>query len=111
MDAQKVDMYLVANSKYFEGHQLHAIREKLLTIDDARFAMILTISLKNPDTYVIISLFSGMMGIDRFMIGDVGLGVGKLLTCGGFYIWAIVDWFSIASRAKEINFQKIMSAF
>ena len=29
MDTQKVDMFLMTNSKYFEGHQVHMIREQL----------------------------------------------------------------------------------
>jgi TM2 domain-containing membrane protein YozV len=47
------------------------------------------------------------MGIDRFMIGDVGLGIGKLLTCGGLGIWTIIDWFMIQKSTREKNMQKI----
>jgi hypothetical protein len=41
------------------------------------------------------------------MIGDTGLGVGKLLTCGGLGIWAIIDWFMIQKATREKNMQKI----
>ena len=34
----------------------------------------------------------GSFGIDRFMRGQVGLGVAKLLTCGGCGVWALIDW-------------------
>ena len=54
-----------------------------------------------------VSIFAGSLGIDRFMIGDTGLGVGKLLTCGGFGIWTIVDWFQIQTATREKNMQKI----
>lgn len=37
------------------------------------------------------------------MIGDTGMGIGKLLTCGGFGIWAIVDWFLIMGATREKN--------
>ena len=43
------------------------------------------------------------------MIGDTGMGIGKLLTCGGFGVWGIIDWFLImgATREKNMeNFQK-----
>jgi TM2 domain-containing membrane protein YozV len=50
------------------------------------------------------------LGIDRFFIGDVGLGIAKLLTCGGLTIWAIVDLFLIMSAAKEKNLQALQEA-
>lgn len=36
--------------------------------------------------------FLGSLGIDRFMRGQVGLGILKLLTCGGCGVWALIDW-------------------
>lgn len=109
MDAQKVDMYLMANAKFFEGHQIAAVRDKLLTADDSRLLVLQASNLKDPTTILIVSLLAGSLGIDRFMLGDTGLGIGKLLTCGGFGVWAIVDWFLVMGRAREVNFEKIMT--
>jgi TM2 domain-containing membrane protein YozV len=103
MDAQKVDLFLMANAKFFENHHLPTIRERLLAVDDAKWPLISTVALKDPTTSLIVSLFAGSLGIDRFMIGDTGLGLGKLLTCGGMGIWAIVDWFLIQGATKEKN--------
>jgi TM2 domain-containing membrane protein YozV len=72
--------------------------------------MIQSLGLKDPTTILIISILCGGLGIDRFMLGDTGLGIGKLLTCGGFGIWTIVDWFMIQSRTRELNFQKLQRA-
>jgi hypothetical protein len=111
MDAQKVDMYLMANAKCFEGHQISSVRDKLLTLDDSKFIVLQATGLKDPTTILIISILVGGLGIDRFMIGDTGLGIAKLLTCGGLGLWALVDWFIIMGRAKEVNFQRIMTIF
>ena len=107
MESQKVDMFLMANGKFFESYQINAIRERLVAIDDSKWAMISTVQLKDPTTSLIISLLAGTLGIDRFMIGDTGLGVGKLLTCGGLGIWAIIDWFMIQKATREKNMQII----
>ena len=107
MDAQKVDMFIMSNAKFFESHQVNAIRERLIAIDDSKWAMISTVQLKDPTTSLIVSILAGSLGIDRFMLGDTGLGIGKLLTCGGLGIWTIVDWFSIQKATREKNMQKI----
>ena len=107
MDAQKVDMFIMSNSKFFESHQINVIRERLIEVDDSKWAMISTVQLKDPTTSLIVSILAGGLGIDRFMIGDTGLGIGKLLTCGGFGVWAIIDIFLIQGATREKNMQKI----
>jgi TM2 domain-containing membrane protein YozV len=107
MDAQKVDMFLMTNGKYFESYLIPQIRDRLLTIDDSKFIYLQTANLKDPTTALIVSLLGGGLGIDRFFIGDTGLGIAKLLTCGGIGIWTIVDWFLIMGRAREVNYEKI----
>jgi TM2 domain-containing membrane protein YozV len=107
MDSQKVDMFIMSNGKYFQSHQINMIRERLLAADDSKWAMLSTTQYKDPTTTLIVSILAGNLGIDRFMIGDTGLGVGKLLTCGGLGIWAIIDWFMIQNATREKNMLKI----
>jgi len=110
MDAQKVDMFLMMNSKFFEGHQLPAVRETLLSLDDSKWPAIQALDFKDPTTSLIVSILAGTLGIDRFLIGDTGMGIGKLLTCGGLGIWAIVDYFLIMGATREKNFLKLQQA-
>jgi TM2 domain-containing membrane protein YozV len=107
MDNNKVDMFILSNGKYFESNQLMQIRERLLTLDDSKWSVIQTLQFKDPTTSIIISILAGTWGIDRFIIGDTGLGIAKLLTCGGLFIWTVVDWFLIMDATREKNFIKM----
>lgn len=107
MDAQKVDTFIMSNGKFFEGHQVNSIRERLLSMDDSKWGVISSAQFKDPTMMLIVSLLGGSLGIDRFMLGDTGLGVGKLLTCGGMGFWAIIDWFMIQKATREKNMEKM----
>lgn len=46
---------------------------------------------------LLLSIFLGTLGIDRFYLGKIGTGIVKLLTGGGFGIWWIIDIILIAT--------------
>ena len=58
---------------------------------------------KDPTTALLLSLFLGGLGADRFYIGDTGLGIAKLCTLGGLFVWGWIDWFRIKKITREKN--------
>ena len=59
---------------------------------------------KSFTTALILSILLGGLGVDRFYMGYVGLGILKLLTGGGFGIWWLIDVIMIATKSlKDSN--------
>ena len=108
MDSSKVDAYIISKSKYFEPHQIPAIKQKLIDLPEEEFIYVQSLNIKDPTIMLVISLVGGSLGVDRFIMGDVGLGILKLITCGGAGIWTIVDWFLVMGKTREMNFQKLI---
>jgi hypothetical protein len=53
---------------------------------------------RNFLTALLLSIFLGGLGIDRFYMGYIGLGILKLLTLGGCGIWWLIDVILIATK-------------
>jgi len=107
MDSQKVDLFFMTNGKFFPQMSLPVIHDQLSKADDSKWVLFNGISFRDPMLMLIASLMGGGLGIDRFLIGDTGLGIAKLLTCGGLGIWTVIDWFLIMDATKESNLKKM----
>ena len=75
--------------------------------------------LKSPTTTVLLSALLGGFGVDRFYIGDIGIGLGKLFSSIILllimpplviisYIWVFVDMFISHNKCRETNYQRII---
>lgn len=105
MDSNQIDQLLIAYSSKIPAESMPMVRERLLSCDSMTTASAALCQLKDPTIALVLSICLGGFGVDRFYIGDAGLGVGKLLTCGGVYIWWFIDLFLImdATRKKNLN--------
>ena len=50
-----------------------------------------TVALSDWTVLLLLSIFLGPFGADRFYVGKIGTGILKLLTLGGCGIWHLID--------------------
>ena len=108
MDQTKIDLFLATQSNKFNSAQLPVIADYLGKMDDARFSRVLTQQYKDPTLMLVLSILVGHFGVDRFLLDQTGIGLIKLLTCGGLGIWTLVDWFLIMDLTRDYNFNKFL---
>lgn len=109
MDQKKIDMFFIQNAKCFTPAQALDLKSRMQALEDDSILMY-SAELKDPTVVLMLSIFLGYLGIDRFFIGDIGMGVGKLLTGGGCGIWTIIDWFFIMDATRDKNYQTMINA-
>ena len=49
------------------------------------------LSNRNWNTALLLSILMGIFGADRFYVGRTGLGILKLVTFGGYFVWWVMD--------------------
>lgn len=85
VDEILVQQWLIVNSKYFDSTTIPIIAEKLKTISKEKFLAIQSLELIDPTMILIVSVVCGILGIDRFMLGDTG----SIKTINNGIIWNI----------------------
>ena len=108
MTQDKVDTYIMTNQKYLPAEKVVFLKQKLLETDETKFSLVSAVEMKDPTTLLLVSLFLGTLGIDRFMLGETGMGIMKLLTVGLCGVLTIIDWFTIQKKTRDLNFNNLM---
>lgn len=108
MTQDRVDMFVITNQKYLPAEKIVFLKQKLLEADESKFNLVSAVEFKDPTTLLLVSLFLGGLGVDRFMLGETGMGILKLLTAGVCGILTIVDWFTVQKKTKELNYNNLM---
>lgn len=113
---EAINSFLISKSEYFKKEDLETIRQRLNKLSIEQILSLSSISLINPNlmrlTPLLIFVFGAIgMGIDRIILGQIGRGLLKIFTAGGFLIWFIVDCFTITSRTKDYNMKKFTKKY
>ena len=108
MTPEQIDNILMVNAGKFSPEAIEILRERLQNADQTT-AMMAFSNLRGTDLMLVISVLVGSLGVDRFMLDDIVLGLLKLFTAGGCGIWTIIDWFTIGDRTRQYNTQKLLS--
>lgn len=107
ISATKVNQWMVMNKKFFTNQHLISISEELTRLDEENYGNLLLVEYKDPTVSLLLSIFLGGLGVDRFYIGNVGAGIGKLLTAGGLGVWWLIDIFCIQDATKKANYNEL----
>ncbi|MFA7672831.1 MAG: TM2 domain-containing protein [Clostridia bacterium] len=105
---EKANIFMMSNQKYFATDKLYEISERLNSMSDEQIRRFTYVEFKDPVTYLLISIFIGELGIDRFLMNDIGMGILKLLTGGLCGILWIYDICTIQTKVKEMNYAEFM---
>ncbi|PHR60448.1 MAG: hypothetical protein COA43_06965 [Robiginitomaculum sp.] len=93
-------------NRFFYREEIFALAQSLDKREQDIFFNELERKERNPVAMFGLNIFLGGLGIDRFVIGDIGLGILKLITMGGFGVWILVDCFLIGNRTRLRNIEK-----
>jgi hypothetical protein len=95
MEKAKIDRFIMINGKYFPTMMIKNVKTKLESLDENKESMLLVTKWKNPNTAFIFAFLLGNFGVDRFWLGQKGLGVVKLITFLGFYILYLIQSYQL----------------
>lgn len=105
-----ISRFVMENSKMFKPEDFAVIRGLLPELSDYELQVLNGTCFRDPTMMLVLSILVGELGVDRFLLGDTGLGVLKLITAGGLGIWWLVDIFTVDRRTKEYNFKQFNEA-
>ena len=110
MKEQDITTFLISTNDLFPQETIPAIKKRLTENDDnIELIQIAALDYKKPVIALVLGITLGPFGADRFYIGDIGLGIAKLCTCGGFYLWWLIDMFLIMGETRKKNYYLLMN--
>ncbi|HFI0120150.1 TPA: TM2 domain-containing protein [Streptococcus suis] len=120
-----LQQYIVSKSSYLPSDKLLLLQRELEDLDEGALNALMMVELRQPLIALMLAIFFGEFGVDRFYIGNKELGFAKLIAFGisfvtlfiliglllfmGLYLWKFIDCFLIMKACKEANYQRLMA--
>ena len=108
MDQHQVEIFITRNLNKMPTDKVREIEGMLYEMDERRFLHVSAQDYKDPTTMLLLSIFTGQWGVDRFIMGDVGMGVLKLLTGGVCGVLWIIDIVNSNRDTRQYNYRLFM---
>ncbi len=107
---KRIQRFIIENKKFLPQSSIYSLKDQLLKLTDEQLEQVEWVKFKDPTILLIISIFLGGLGVDRFILGDTFKGVLKLILT--FFIvgaiWWLIDLFKITDKTMEYNYNKLM---
>ncbi|MBQ7797680.1 MAG: hypothetical protein IJ371_00985 [Clostridia bacterium] len=131
MDKSKVNMYLYQYKDKIPSDKVFSLKTALAKASDECEMPLAMLKLKNHILILMMSIFFGRLGVDRFLLGNLYRGMGKLmsfvfpillmflplrmdaiilvyLSLLANLIWSFIDIFLCYKQAKEENLKALL---
>lgn len=105
----EVEQYFQNNGKYFAQEDADIIYDLIINSDKS-MAEINRIKFKSPKVAFVLSIMGGIIGLDRYYLGQYLLGFLKGVTYGGVFLWWIGDMGNIQRSACKRNLEILYTA-
>jgi TM2 domain-containing membrane protein YozV len=105
--SEKVNMWLMANQDKLPSEKIGMLKSSLDKVEESKIDALMGIEFKSPMTIFLLAWFVGWIALDRFLLGNVGVGIARILTLHGFGIWWLVDLITSMKRTREFNYNKV----
>lgn len=103
-----INTYLAINANKYPKEALTTVTSILHRLNESQQAALHALPIKDPTLALLLSFFFGSFAVDRFYIGNILLGILKLITIGGLGIWTVIDWFIISKQTRQQNLDLLL---
>ena len=74
-----ITSFFTTNKRYFPNDSIGIILKNLESLNDQNVSILMSsCKFHSPTTSILLSIFLGFLGVDRFRIGNIGKGISKL---------------------------------